>query len=261
MAEDGADTVDAIPSAPLTPIPVWLQRILLILPLVGILGVVGYNVEFWYRFVQYDSDFNHMDDGQCELNSAEYSTSVLHLKVYWYYPVLGTIGWPKSAWTNVPCYAHVKALDSQGTEVRTGSKKTLLLFTYWQGWAPNFVTDTCHNMIPELAKKGRFDCTFDSSQEYTDSVYVGRREELPNYPLLFGMKAAGLTFCTLAPLVLLACCCYKGHLDRARTRFRVRTDFREAVAREPLCGGQLGTRSDCGSGPSSVDYAPLLEGA
>jgi len=256
MAKDDSDGLDVVPDA--TPAPVWLQRIVLLLPLIGFVVILGYNIYFWYRFAKYEIYFDNMDSGQCTLNSTDYSTSVLKLKEYWYYPVLGTVGWPKSAWSKIPCYAHVSALDSQGSEIISASEKTLLILTYWQGWVPNLITDTCHNEIPKLAEKGQFPCTFDFSQEYTTAIYAGQKEELPDYPLLFGMKATGLSMCTLAPFLLLACCCYKGHLDRAQSRFRLRTDFREACAREPLGVVPAGISSDCGNGAA---YAPLLEGA
>jgi len=250
MAEDGGNAVDVVPDATFTPLPTWLQRIMLLLPLLGLLGILGLNFQFWYRFATYKSSFDHMDEGQCRLNSPNFSTPWLTWKKYQCYPVLGTISRDHTCWTKVPCDVNVTSTDSQGNVVHNASESTRLLFTYWQGWVPNFITDTCSHLVPKLANRS-FDCTFDFKQAVSHDIYDGRKEDIPNYPFLFSMKAAGLTTCTLAPLLVLACCCFKGHLKRAR---------RQAAAREALGGGQSGIGSDCGSGTSSGVYAPLLQG-
>mmetsp|Transcript_22436 Transcript_22436/g.30361 ORF Transcript_22436/g.30361 Transcript_22436/m.30361 type:complete len:233 (-) Transcript_22436:95-793(-) len=197
---------------------IWMRRLLFIIPLVGILGVVFYNGYFWYRYVHTEEFFDSMVEGTCELISADYKVPLLMPKIYYYYPLLGTLGMPHSSWTTVPCKTNLTVFDAHGSELRGSEALTLTYFTYWQGFVVDVILDTCSRLVPKQEKAGRFACSFalDARGTVAQGVYVGSKEELPKYPALFLMKAAGMSFCTLGPIALLLCCCAKGALKRHR---------------------------------------------
>mmetsp|Transcript_34231 Transcript_34231/g.94563 ORF Transcript_34231/g.94563 Transcript_34231/m.94563 type:complete len:229 (-) Transcript_34231:58-744(-) len=201
-----------------SPVAIWLQRALVLLPVLGVVAVVAYNAFFWYRYASVEAIFSHMTEGSCMIQSPQdYEVPLLRLKRYYYYPLSGSLGMANSSWTEVPCNAHLAVFNAQGTEIRTRPGRTLILFTYWQSFVIDVVHDTCSRLIPK--EVGRFSCCFTENEHgvVSDGVYVGSKQSLPDYPRLFLMKAAGLSTCTLVPVALLIFCCAKGALKRRGT--------------------------------------------
>mmetsp|Transcript_95439 Transcript_95439/g.269698 ORF Transcript_95439/g.269698 Transcript_95439/m.269698 type:complete len:231 (-) Transcript_95439:127-819(-) len=219
--------------APQTGLPIWAQRLLLALPFLVIFGLLVFNVFSWMRFIRTEVAFHHLADGTCELEDADFRTPLLDLKVYYNYP--WSFGRANTSWTNVPCMTDLKVFDTEGHEIPTKHKRTKLYFTYWQGPIPDVIFDTCPRLVPKQAKVGRFSCSYklDANGVISEGVYVGDTGSLPNYPMLYLMKASGLSACTLGPVLLLLCCCARGWLRR---RAQTATSAREAspLGREPL---------------------------
>uniref|UniRef100_A0A7S1MMX4 Uncharacterized protein n=1 Tax=Alexandrium catenella TaxID=2925 RepID=A0A7S1MMX4_ALECA len=197
----------------------WLRRFLILIPFVGVLAVLVYNAFFWYRYATAQVAFDSMEQGTCVLNSPGYSVPWNYLKSYHSYPLAGTFGMAHSAWTKVPCDVNLTVFDAHGSRLPPSSPgRTLVYFTYWQHLVIDVIHDTCSRLVPKQAQAGRFDCSFnlDAERSVSQGVYIGSMDELPDYPDLYLMKAAGLSTCTLGPIALLICFCAKGAMKRHR---------------------------------------------
>eukprot|EP00414_Alexandrium_minutum_P003523 CAMPEP_0113821042 /NCGR_PEP_ID=MMETSP0328-20130328/1540_1 /TAXON_ID=39455 /ORGANISM="Alexandrium minutum" /LENGTH=224 /DNA_ID=CAMNT_0000788973 /DNA_START=66 /DNA_END=737 /DNA_ORIENTATION=+ /assembly_acc=CAM_ASM_000350 len=207
-----ATSQDGSPSNP------WLQRVLLLIPFVGVLAVLIYNVFSWYRYFAAQAFFDNMEEGMCVLNSLEYRVPLL-LKEYYYYPLLGTFGMPNSSWTQVPCDVNLTIFNTHGSKLALSPGRTLVYFTYWQRWVIDVIHDTCSKLVPAQAQAGRFACSFevDAQGLVSQGVYIGSPDTIPRYPALYLMKAAGLSTCTLGPILLILFCCARGAMNRRRS--------------------------------------------
>ncbi|CAE7835850.1 clcD [Symbiodinium sp. CCMP2592] len=151
--------------------------------------VVLLNGYFWKRFVDAEEVRQHLQDGTCEIVSPSHYSS--GWKSGWEFPITGP------SWTDVPCSLNLKV--KAGDEEIAG--KTSLHFTYWQGIVWDYVQDSCSKLIPTKADKP-FDCAYLLGEHGGLSrAYVGNFRDLPRLPLLFLMKACGLSALTLGPFL------------------------------------------------------------
>ncbi|CAE7943947.1 CLC-B [Symbiodinium sp. KB8] len=163
--------------------PVGLAIIAVIMACVVLLN--GY---FWKRFVDAEEVRQHLQDGTCEIVSPSHYSS--GWKAGWEFPIIGP------SWTDVPCSLKLKVKGDEGIV-----GKTSLHFTYWQGIVWDYVQDSCSKLIPTKADKP-FDCAYLLGEHGGLSrAYVGNVRDLPRLPLLFLMKACGLSALTLGPFL------------------------------------------------------------
>ena len=170
------------------------------------ISVLALNIFFWWRWAVNAEIWSNFTDGSCELLSKDYTAG---WKTGWTFPLSGP------SWTDVPCTVQLKASNGQVE----ASGETSLHFIYWQGVVWEYLKDRCHHLIPELPKT--FHCAFDDR----GTAYVGHAITLPNFPRLLLMKAAGLSFLTLGPVLLM---CF--NLARAGARAREAPKAEEVYA-------------------------------
>mmetsp|Transcript_60893 Transcript_60893/g.156955 ORF Transcript_60893/g.156955 Transcript_60893/m.156955 type:complete len:99 (+) Transcript_60893:199-495(+) len=66
------------------------------------------------------------------------------------------------------------------------------------------MNDRCDVLVPKQADRGPFECALSlDSHGKVVKAYVGTSESLPHLTTLFFMKAAGLSFWTLGPLLVI----------------------------------------------------------
>uniref|UniRef100_A0A7S2MNK3 Uncharacterized protein n=2 Tax=Alexandrium andersonii TaxID=327968 RepID=A0A7S2MNK3_9DINO len=217
----------------------WLQRLLLLLPFVGIVGVFVYDGFSWCRYARTQASFDSLKQGTCVMNASDYHTPLLPLKEYFSYPLLGTFGVPHSAWTRVPCKVDLEVFDAQGSSVPVGKHRTLVYFTYWQHYVVDVIHDTCYFLVPEQAKAGHFACSYELNPQgaVDQGVFIGSLEELPKYPQLFLAKATGLSLCTLGPIAIIMCLCARGAIRRRTAAAREAETTLASKSDEPLLAG------------------------
>ncbi|CAE7808122.1 unnamed protein product [Symbiodinium sp. CCMP2456] len=197
--------------------PVGLAIIAVIMACVVLLN--GY---FWKRFVDAEEVRQHLQDGTCEIVSPSHYSS--GWKAGWEFPITGP------SWTDVPCSLNLKV---KGDEEIAG--KTSLHFTYWQGIVWDYVQDSCSKLIPTKADKP-FDCAYLLGEHGGLSrAYVGNVGDLPRLPLLFLMKACGLSALTLGPFLLICI-----GTARGASRAREIVPEGENTAYAPLESGEGG---------------------
>mmetsp|Transcript_47076 Transcript_47076/g.102430 ORF Transcript_47076/g.102430 Transcript_47076/m.102430 type:complete len:214 (+) Transcript_47076:51-692(+) len=184
-------------------------------------SLVAMNGWFIYKWHNADAVFSSLTNGKCELTSLKY-TPVLP-KQMWDFPFGG------ETWTDVPCNVQLKISKDDVPETR------LLRYTYHQGLLPNVLTDTCKNLVTQTPLNEPFDCCYqvdaDGKVMKAQSIgfsmisflgsggtYKGKKEELPNLPLLLLMRAVGLFLATMLPLGFVAVCCVRNSVRRAEGR-------------------------------------------
>ncbi|OLP82215.1 hypothetical protein AK812_SmicGene37163 [Symbiodinium microadriaticum] len=197
--------------------PVGLAIIAVIMACVVLLN--GY---FWKRFVDAEEVRQHLQDGTCEIVSPSHYSS--GWKAGWEFPIIGP------SWTDVPCSLKLKVKGDEGIV-----GKTSLHFTYWQGIVWDYVQDSCSKLIPTKADKP-FDCAYLLGEHGGLSrAYVGNVRDLPRLPLLFLMKACGLSALTLGPFLLICI-----GTARGASRAREIVPEGENTAYAPLDSGEGG---------------------
>eukprot|EP00933_Yihiella_yeosuensis_P051083 TRINITY_DN48927_c0_g1_i1.p1 TRINITY_DN48927_c0_g1~~TRINITY_DN48927_c0_g1_i1.p1 ORF type:complete len:231 (-),score=37.25 TRINITY_DN48927_c0_g1_i1:148-792(-) len=176
--------------------------------LLGIIlaGVLCWNFWFWSRAIQAEKLSKSLEDATCKLLSDEYDSG---WKMGWTIPFVGP------SWTDVPCRVGLKIFPSSGSEIE---ERTELHFTYYQGAIWEYVKDRCRELVPSQLKAGRFDCAYAPGPDGAATVFVGKASSLPKLPMLLFMKAAGLSLCTLGPLVLILGSTLRGYLRGASAR-------------------------------------------
>mmetsp|Transcript_53567 Transcript_53567/g.100404 ORF Transcript_53567/g.100404 Transcript_53567/m.100404 type:complete len:211 (-) Transcript_53567:98-730(-) len=191
--------------------------------------VIFLNAYFWWRFIDARELRQELQNGTCEILSPDKYTS--GWKMGWSFPITGP------SWTDVPCYVQLKAHSADQTVIG----RTNLHFTYWQGIVWEYLQDSCSKLIPKHADS--FACAFAIDDHGgLQTAYAGQRSDLPQLPLLFLMKACGLSVLTLGPFALICI---------GTTRGAVRA--REISAKGEDAGGETAYASLPDGGASHLD--------
>mmetsp|Transcript_18511 Transcript_18511/g.43334 ORF Transcript_18511/g.43334 Transcript_18511/m.43334 type:complete len:209 (+) Transcript_18511:28-654(+) len=186
----------------------------------GAAVLVGWNVMSWYAFASAAILYGGVHDGKCALPSTAYTSG---LKT-------GHSSFGRQ-WTDVPCWTQVQIFDESGDELfhsRAG-----LSFEYEQGAVWDYVHDSCADLLPPRQQEHRFDCCFNLGEDgklASNRVFDGVAEKLPPLRRALFVHAAGLSFMTLSPVLLLLWCSCRGRRSEAKV-------FQQTASREPLLDG------------------------
>mmetsp|Transcript_34393 Transcript_34393/g.51869 ORF Transcript_34393/g.51869 Transcript_34393/m.51869 type:complete len:224 (-) Transcript_34393:49-720(-) len=176
------------------------------------LCLIFLNCYFWHRFVKVKSIRSELVDGKCKLRGKDYQPGLVS---FWAFPIVGP------SWASLHCSVELE-VELDGEKVPT-DKMTELTFTVPSGGL-NFLPPTCSQEVSGLwssTSDEDFSCSLAlSSHDHIQAAYVGRKDKLPNLPLLLLMRALGLSFMTLGPVLCMLACMAKNSWFRSTAEAR-----------------------------------------
>mmetsp|Transcript_50768 Transcript_50768/g.145701 ORF Transcript_50768/g.145701 Transcript_50768/m.145701 type:complete len:219 (-) Transcript_50768:106-762(-) len=178
-------------------------------------GVLLVNSFFWRRYFQVSSVRDRLVDGTCKLTSTDFQSG---LSSNWAFPITGP------SWTSVHCYVHLEVEGSDGKQVSTADTTQLAVTMRHDGIVFNIMDTTCRNQVPKTLQTqkddgGHFYCAYATGPTgRVEKAYVGKKDSVPHLPKLLLMKACGLSFWTLGPILLMLLCFIKNTIKGAEAR-------------------------------------------
>lgn len=195
-------------------LPMKKKLLYLLVPLAPILLVIAWIVYNWVRFSGTRKHFDAMVDGTCNITSTDYSALGL-VPLGYTFEVIGALNFRNTCWTNVPCRVSLQAWDRDNNPLPVDGQ-VLLDFTYWQSyWAWDYMHDKCNQLVPKAAGQP-FTCAYElgGDGKIDNEVYFGTKDRLPDYPMLFLVRACTLSFWVGLPVALLFCMCLRNSIKK-----------------------------------------------